>query len=252
MPQQLIAQRHDNHASTRAAQLEALASGYTPAQRAFESLCLLAFVALLAALLQKIGLAITAQRAPVAAAAFVAAFFLADFASGLIHWVADTWGTVDWPILGKALIRPFREHHLDQTAITRHDFVETNGAVALVAIPFLVAALALPMAPPLGFTVACFLAFMCLWGCPTSQIHKWAHQNDVPAVVAWLQRRGAILSAEHHRLHHTAPFDEAYCITSGILNGPLRRLRFFRRAEALITRITGAVPREDDQRLLSL
>ena len=80
----------------------------------------------------------------------------------------------------------------------------------------------------------------------TNQFHKWAHEAQVGPVVRQLQRWKLILSPDHHELHHTAPYDRHYCITSGWLNTPLRAIGFFRGFEWLITALTGAQPRKDD------
>jgi sterol desaturase/sphingolipid hydroxylase (fatty acid hydroxylase superfamily) len=46
-----------------------------------------------------------------------------------------------------------------------------------------------------------------------------------------------ILSKEHHDVHHASPYDTYYCITVGVWNPLLDRIRFFARTERLLRRI---------------
>lgn len=185
-------------------------------------------------------------RAGVIGLAAVAGLLAADFISGIIHWAADTWGKPDTPVLGRHFIQPFREHHVDQLAITRHDFVETNGNNCLFATPVLFSALCVPVSSPLGIFCSAMLFFIALFLLATNQIHKWAHSEKVPALAAWLQRTRLILAPAHHSIHHTSPFARNYCITNGWMNAPLTAIRFFPLLERVISRLTGAVPRQDD------
>ncbi|MBX3188134.1 MAG: fatty acid desaturase family protein [Labilithrix sp.] len=174
---------------------------------------------------------------------------LADFLSGLIHWAFDTWGSVDTPLFGRLAIRTFRHHHVDATAITRHDFVETNGHNFGLAFPFaLSGALYLDPETATLFDVFVGMALIStvVFVSSTSQVHKWAHMKSPPRLVQLLQRARLVLSPEHHALHHSAPYNKNYCITVGWMNGVLRVLRFFETLERVISSLTGAVPREDD------
>ncbi|MBX5481147.1 MAG: fatty acid desaturase family protein [Myxococcaceae bacterium] len=183
----------------------------------------------------------------IAAAAF-AGYVVSDFVSGLVHWTFDTWGSNDSFIVGKAFIHHFRMHHFDPKDITRHGFVATNGNNCLATLPALAAALFIPLEAPWASAAVAFVVSLCLGVFMTNQFHKWAHADAVGPFVAFLQASGLALGREHHDIHHRAPFDTHYCITTGWLNRPLMAIGFFRGMERLISRITGAVPRRDDLR----
>jgi len=179
---------------------------------------------------------------------FVSGIAIADLASGLIHWAADTWGRDDCPIIGHRLLVPFRVHHLNPDDFLRRRFVDTNGDVAFVAVPVLLGLLALPWDADWAAPVAVFGFGFCGIGMLTNQIHQWAHMPSPPALVRALQQCRLILGRIDHAAHHDRPYHVHYCITTGWWNRPLDAIDFFRRLETAITRLTGVQPREDDRR----
>ena len=142
-----------------------------------------------------------------------------DLLSGLLHFAFDTLGSVETPLIGRAFIRPFREHHADPAAMTRHDFVETHGASCLAALPFL----ALVCFSSLHPFIASIMFFTAIGALATNQCHKWAHLEEgaTPSIVRALQRWKLVLPREHHRRHHTPPFDSHFCMSCGWLNPAL-------------------------------
>ncbi|KAG8223253.1 hypothetical protein J437_LFUL001529 [Ladona fulva] len=181
----------------------------------------------------------------------------------------------------KAFIRPFREHHIDPTSITRHDFIETNGDNFMLTIPFLALItwdfLTLPEDQlQHKFSWICYLFLLAIFVAMTNQsrmfdkmtlgiffhlvshcflayntnttpIHKWSHTYfGLPGWVVWLQDHRLILPRRHHRTHHVAPHETYFCITTGWLNWPLEKLHFWPALEWMIQSLTGCRPRADD------
>ncbi len=140
-----------------------------------------------------------------------------DLVSGIVHWAADTYCSVDTPVVGASLVKPFRMHHVYPRDICTHGLIETVGNVCILAFPLLLLCLYLqwwlPDSALLAFAVVC-MAFVCVATVATNQFHKWAHQERVSKVAHWLQRARLVLEPEHHRLHHTEPFNKYYCITN--------------------------------------
>lgn len=165
-------------------------------------------------------------------------FAAADLLSGVVHWAFDRWGSVETPLLGRSVIRTFREHHEDPHAITRHDLVETNGTNALSALPLLALGF-VGSSPTWQPLIVAFAATTGGLVAATGQIHKWAHSAKVPSIVSALQRAGILLGAHHHAKHHEAPYTSHYCITTGWWNPILERTSALRTLERITERAVG-------------
>lgn len=254
--------------SIRKANAKQLAAGYTKKKR-FMECCYLSLSALLwcSNVISCSRYFVFAADATISHLAWMplfilAAMALADLVSGLAHWGLDTWGTPSTPIFGN-FIRSFREHHVDQVAMCKHDFIETNADTTLPLLPVLllqylliwkrangsgngyVANLHAGNIGPHVFACTFFL-FVAI----TNEIHKWSHQAKQLPAVRRAMDLGIILSPISHRRHHKDPFDKSYCITTGWLNRPLDAINFWRHLESLITIVTGEIPRANDQALL--
>ena len=169
-------------------------------------------------------------------------YLMADFVSGLVHWACDRYGSPHTPYLGPNFIATFRDHHADPKGITRHDFIETNGANCIACLPVLLpVAIFTPLESigPISLFLFTALHALCLWVFATNQFHKWAHETRPHVLARTLQRLGIAIRPEHHRRHHHHPFDTHYCITSGLLNRCLEAIGFWERMERFVKKMTG-------------
>ena len=178
---------------------------------------------------------------------WLAGVVAADFASGLIHWAADTWGRADLPVIGPRLLLPFRVHHLYPEDFLGRRFLDTNGDVAALTLPVLLGLFFMPRDTAWQHAISVFGLGFSAMGMMTNQIHQWAHTDSPPLPVKVLQNLGLLLGPRAHATHHHRPYDAHYCITTGWCNRPLEAIGFFARLEVVITRLTGAIPRQDER-----
>jgi len=164
-------------------------------------------------------------------AVLFAAYVLADFGSGVLHWSVDNYGNGRTPIMG-SIIAAFQGHHSAPWTITERGF---SNNVYKLCVPFgpipmaVIAALTGPLVT-LFFTAFCTLEVL------SQEFHKWSHmtKSQVPKWVNALQDIGLTIGRKPHAQHHLAPYEGNYCIISGICNQGLDRTGFFRRLERFI------------------
>ncbi|PIN12208.1 Ubiquitin-conjugating enzyme [Handroanthus impetiginosus] len=167
-------------------------------------------------------------------------YVLADLGSGFYHWGIDNYGSAETPIFG-AQIDAFQGHHKWPWTITRREFANNLHSLGL-AVTFTVLPINLLCDDPvwLGFVGVCSGCIMF-----SQQFHSWAHttKSRLPPVVVALQDGGVLVSRTQHAAHHRAPYNNNYCIVSGVWNEILDSTRFFEAMEMVIFFKFGVRPR---------
>ena len=174
-------------------------------------------------------------------------YLFADFIGGLVHFLADNFGDETLAYFGPAFIRPFREHHASPEKMCEHDYIERNGANALVALFVLVpSALFVDLLERnAGVAVGSFVCAWMLATLLTNSIHAWAHMEHPPVYARLMQRIGLAVSKAEHAMHHRPPHASHYCITTGWLNPVLERIAFFEHLRRVLRRNGSSVGTSD-------
>jgi len=166
-----------------------------------------------------------------AIASFLAQLFLgwllADFLSGVLHWIEDRFGPgrEDWPVLGPLIFTPNLIHHDVPTLFLDSGFVERNWTTWAVVVPLAAALLLLFGSHPLIWAAA-------VGGAMANEIHAWAHRRTMlPVWARTLQDWGVIQSPGHHAVHHIPDHRRNFCIVTNWLNPILDHYEFWYRIE---------------------
>jgi len=167
------------------------------------------------------------------------AVLIADFVSGLGHWIEDSYFSTDTPLLGPTIAKHLLHHQQP------HVFVAKPWTVTIRSSLFWASMIALVLFP-LGLLGTTWIMGLCALVF-ANQIHKWAHMSPmaVPRVVHWLQLRRLLLTSSQHRRHHTGSRDSCYCVVTNGLNPILDSIGFWRGMEFLVHVFFGATRRLD-------
>lgn len=169
---------------------------------------------------------------------------IADFLTGLFHWVEDTYGVPSWgPFLNKQVVLPNIEHHRNPSAIGRmSSFVSRNYvSLTLFLVAFFVASY---------FGAGPYFFLTGLLASLGNEVHTWNHRKalDNPMIVRFIQDTGLVQTRQQHNLHHKPPYSSYYCTLTNFTNAVLERVRFWRGLEFLLDKIGIKVKRGSSER----
>lgn len=169
----------------------------------------------------------------------IAVVAVADFLSGVVHWLEDSYGHEDLPVIGPSVVQANVLHHFDPRHMVHHSwFSSAKGPLLVAGIALVTAFLAGVLSWP--------VILVALITANANEIHKWAHRSKAEngRIVAFFQGLGLLQSRDHAK-HHQLLKDTNYCVVTNYLNPALERVSFWRRLEGAIFLVSGARRRDD-------
>ena len=180
---------------------------------------------------------------------FFAGLFFADWFSGLVHWFTDTWGTEKHSYMYR-VFSIAREHHVLPRNIVGYDIIDlvaySSYPACVVLGPF---AVAIMLFAPLSSFVYCVLvvfAMVCTLMYLGSHFHIMGHTKSKSLIIRSLQKIHFLCTPQYHGLHHRGDHNQRYAVLNGWSNIICDKIGFWRMLESLVTKLTGAIPREND------
>lgn len=164
----------------------------------------------------------------------IAAWFIADFISGIFHWIEDRYFDESHSLeFARGIATDNIVHHEDPTAMTSSTWWENMRSAAYVGWP--VAWLAWYAGLPLVVWLALFFSTF------GNLVHRFSHdrKTNLPRWIKGLQEFGVFISHKHHATHHfamghkitKATANRAYCPMTDWVNPVLDKIRFWVIAE---------------------
>jgi len=163
-----------------------------------------------------------------------------DLLSGVLHWLEDSYGDPDWPIIGRWVIEPNLLHHQSPTAFTRNSWLQSSGPLFGIGGLTIVSA---SLTDLLTWQLLLFAAI----GVNANQIHKFNHVAKCKRGrwVRALHDLRLVQTPAHHARHHAAYKDTNYCVITNIVNPVLEAVHFWRALEWSIEWLFGVSKRPD-------
>jgi len=173
---------------------------------------------------------------------FIATVLIADFISGLVHWTEDTFWTEKTTILGRWLVQPNVQHHNNGAAFVKNNWLQSSWDLLAAGLIILAISVVFDV---LTWQVCLFL----LLSVNANQIHKWSHmnRNQVPLLVALLQKYRFLQTSGHHAHHHRGGKNTHYCVITDYTNPILDKAGFWRALESLLVPVFKTPRRNDIQ-----